>query len=285
MNAQLRRIALVALAVITAGVLTTVGAASPSASSATARTYSDLIGDVRGAPDVGDSNFVSNDNSYVFIAMDIKDRGDFQAGDTYRIYLDTDGNPATGSIAAPGVPAGAEAAINVLEFDSQLLQWNGSAFAPASAEGVFTLWFDGPTLLLDLGDLGAGQNLNVVFVTSNGTDFDYAPDSGAWAYTVAPLQLTAGPLTVSPARAGKPLTARMTVTESEFDSAQREGQITCRAKVGGSALRGKGSFAGEHTGCFWRIPKTAAGKKLSGSVALRYQGVVAQRSFSVRVKK
>ena len=307
MNAQLRRIALFALALLVVGVLTTAGAASagsghngacqapqsaPSvlaaASTGTAlRTYDDFIEDVQTAPDICGSNLVTNDNIDLLIAMHIHDRDDFAPADAYSIYLDTDANPATGTIAAPGVPAGAEALIQIFDEESKLLRWNGSAFEQVpTQEPVFTIWIPtmGPIAILDRADLGDVQNINLVFVTSNGVDYDYAPDTGAWPYTVAPLQLTPGPLSLSPARAGKPLTAGMEVTESAFGDPLDDGTITCRAKVGGRSLAGRGKFANDRVACSWRVPKTARGKRLGGSVAVEFEGVVAKRSFNVRVK-
>ena len=75
----------------------------------------------------------------------------------------------------------------------------------------------------------------------------------------------------------------MEVVRSDFEIPLDEGIITCAAKVGGKTLAGRGAFASERVGCMWRVPKTARGKRLRGSVMVTFQGVTAKRSFNVRV--
>src|SRR5262245_42539745 len=95
-------------------------------------SYDDYIEDVVTAPDICAANIVTNDNlGNVAIGLHIHDRDGFAAGDGYRLALDTDMNAATGSIASPGVPAGAEYEIEIGDEASTLVHWNGTAFEPA----------------------------------------------------------------------------------------------------------------------------------------------------------
>jgi hypothetical protein len=76
----------------------------------------------------------------------------------------------------------------------------------------------------------------------------------------------------------------MTVVRSDLDSALTEGTITCAAKLGGKALKGRGSFAGSRVTCTWRLPKNARRKRITGSVAVSFQGVEAKRAFAAAVR-
>jgi hypothetical protein len=268
---------------------TALSAASPSSAAykSAVHSYDDYIEDVVSAPDICSSNIVTNDNLTVTMAVHAHDRSSFSSADGYRIYVDADSNPATGSGVVPGDPAGAEYLIDVLDESSSLRQWSGTSFDPVPTQSpIMTFWLDGygPVLQLARKDLGDVRAFTFVIVTSNGADRDLAPDSGSWTYTVSELALAPGRLAVGQAKAGKPLVASMPVTRSDFDLALEEGKITCSAQIGGKRLAGKGRFADERVGCAWRIPQTARGKRVSGSVAVTFQGVTAKRSFNVRVR-
>jgi hypothetical protein len=250
-------------------------------------SYDDYIEDVMAAPDICAANIVTNDNQVITIGMHAHDRTAFAEGDAYSVYLDTDSNAATGTTPESGVPAGAEYAIDITDQASTLRHWNGTAFDPISTQTpIVTEWVDGygPALEIARADLGDPQSFSLVYVTTNGVDHDLAPDTGMWPYTVSPFALTASRVVVATPRAGKVLVAGMEVTRSDFDIALDEGTITCRAKLVGKNLAGRGLFAGDLVACGWRIPKNARGKRVAGTVSVTFQGVTAKRSFNVRVR-
>jgi hypothetical protein len=256
------------------------------ARASTPHTYDDYIEDVRSAPDICQLNAVTNDNIAITFGMHVHDRSAFVAGDGYGIFLDTDSNAATGSGPGSGAPAGTEYAIEILDGSSDLRHWNGSLFEVVTpSTPILTKWIDGygPVLQIVRTDLGDVQSLKFVFMTSNAEDHDLAPDAGTWSYTLSPLTLEAGPLSVGPAKAGRRFAARMVVSRSDLDGALDEGAIQCAANVGGKRLAGRGAFADEHVGCTWRLPTQARGKRLVGGVAVTFQGVMARRAFNVRV--
>jgi hypothetical protein len=252
-------------------------------------SYDDHIEDVVSAPDVCAMNFVTNDNEgTITMALHIHDRSRFSAGDSYRVFFDTDSNAATGSLAAHGIPAGAEFELELVPTGpGNLRRWNGAASEPVVTQApIFSEWIDGwgPVLVLNRRDLADAQAFRFVFVTANGADVDLAPDFDMWAYELSPLRLTAGPLKLGPASAGTRFVALMSVERSDFEIALDEGRIGCAARVAGKSLAGRGSFVAERVACSWRIPATARAKRLSGRVSVTYQGVTAARSFSVRVR-
>ena len=249
--------------------------------------YDDNILDVRSAPDICMSNLVTNDNLVFTMAIHIHDRTAFAAGDAYRVALDTDSNPATGAPASAGPEVGAEYVVDLAEPVSTLGAWNGSAFVPVAPQPeIPTVWLPGygPLLQFARSALGNPQAVTLVLKTTSADDLDLAPDSGSWSYAVTPLALTAGKLTVGPARAGQPLAASMEVLRSDFDMALDQGAISCKASVAGKQLAGRGRFARELVGCTWRLPQNARGKLVRGTVSVTFQGVTARRSFALRAR-
>jgi hypothetical protein len=264
-----------------------VGGASPTSSnrSSAVHGYDDYIEDVAGAPDICAQNAVTNDNVSLTMGIHVHDRSAFSADDAYRIYLDTDSNPSTGSTTTDE-PAGAELLVEVLDDASILRRWTGTAYEDVSPQpSIPTVWISGYGPLFDIQreDLGGVEGFTFVIVTTNGADHDLAPDSGSWKYTLSALELTAGPLHMGRAQAGKPFVAAMTVVRSDLELELEEGTIACPAKAGAKRLAGKGRFAGVLLVCTWRVPKNARGKRLGGSVAVTFQGVTAKRSFNVKV--
>lgn len=255
-------------------------AAAPSA-------FDDYIEDVVTAPDICAANLVTNDNVAFTLGVHVHDRSAFAAGDAYRIHLDTDSNAATGSVAEAGPLAGTDFVIDVAAESSVLSAWNGSTYAAVVPQpDVPTVWVDeyGPAISVPRAALGDPQAFNLALTTGNAADHDFAPDSGWWSYIVTPLRLTAGRLALSQARAGRPFVAAMDVERSDFEIALTEGTIACRASLAGKKLTGRGLFADEHVACVWRLSKTSAGKRLTGTVSVTFQGVTARRTFGLRVK-
>ncbi len=274
-----------AIAISTLAATASVTLATPARRSAL-HSYDDKVGDVVTAPDVSGSNVVTNDNFVLTIGMHIRGRSSFLERDVYGIFFDTDSNAATGTDALSGAPLGAEYSIEIAHGKTWLLRWHGSSFDPLTPRiPIATVWLDGlgPALQVARTDLGNPQSFKFAFVTASG-DYDLAPDTGTWSYELSPFMLTAGRLSVGQARAGKPVVSSMSVERSDFELALSRGAIGCAARIGRKALPGRGAFLRDRTSCTWRLPARSAGKRLAGSVQVTYQGVTAERAFSVRVR-
>jgi hypothetical protein len=243
-------------------------------------SYDDPIEDSGNAPDFCGGEAVTNDNQTIMIGIHAHNRSGFVPGDSYGIYLDTDMNAATG-----GGEIGAEYEITLDESGARLEQWNGTSFQPTSTMTLPMQWADGygPVLAVDRAAVGNPSGFRLVMVSANGSDSDRAPDVGTWSYTVTALRLQAKPLSHGPAVAGKAFVARMVVMRNDFDAPLDEGTIRCAAKLGAASIVGTGRFAHDRVVCAWRLPSAARGKRLAGSVAVTFQGVQANRSFSVTV--
>ena len=96
-----------------------------------------------------------------------------------------------------------------------------------------------------------------------------------------PVTLVAGKVTFSSPRAGKLLTATMTVTSG---GKAVSGTVGCPGKLAGRPLRvvRHGTVRSRAT-CAWAVPATAHGKRFTGSIAVIYELARISRSFSARV--
>jgi hypothetical protein len=245
------------------------------------KTYDDAIEDSGDAPDFCASELVTNDNQTVTIGIHAHNRSAVLAGDSYGVYLDTDLNPSTG-----GGGVGAEYEFTIDGTGAQLERWDGTSFVASGEPRLPTAWIPdyGPLLSLPRTMIGDAKGFNFVFVSANGTDTDRAPDSGSWAYSVTPFALKVKSISIGPARAGKPFTARVLVMRSDFDVPVSEGKIGCSGNVAGRSYAGKSKFAGDRVACTWRLPKQARGRRFAGRVSVTLEGILAKRSFSLRVR-
>jgi hypothetical protein len=240
--------------------------------------FHDSIEDTRG-PDICGDNMVTNDNeNTVTFGLHIHNRGDFAPSEAYGVFLDTDLNQSTGG-------AGAEYRVRLTREATILGKWDGTRFAElATLEPATWKRGFGPVFRLNTKDVDGVRTFNFVFFSTDGFNGDLAPNRGAWSYQLAPLELGVRGLTAGRARAGRLFNAQMTVVRSDLGELLADGTIACGASLGSKSLTGAGRFAAGRIVCTWRLPKSARGKRFSGSIAVTYQGVEAKRSFATKVR-
>jgi hypothetical protein len=164
-----------------------------------------------------------------------------------------------------------------------------------------TLVFSELSISINAAELGNTSRFNfgVSVVTGITTDqsgnfdfsnaqADFAPDlgHGFWNYTVrlAPLRLLARSFSITrPVRAGRTLTARLVATRSDTGAVVSGGRVVCTAVVGGRRIAGRGRFVGREARCVWRIPANARGSRISGSIAVVFEGRRVTRRFSAPI--
>jgi PKD repeat protein len=100
----------------------------------------------------------------------------------------------------------------------------------------------------------------------------------------AKLRLTASRPTVGKAVAGKSFKVLFTVKNAQTGKGVK-GQVSCTGRLAGKPLAASShsSTAVGKASCSWRLPKTAHGKRFTGSISESYKGVKVSRSFSVKV--
>lgn len=287
MNASLgpQRLLAVAAVALAAAVPAGAGIAGSSRVSAAPTTYSDPAGDANGAPDITGVD-VSNDNAgTITMRISVPDRPQLGVEDALLLWIDADRNDLTGRF-------GDEYRLLRFAFGAVLERWNGSAWESYAPPSVVLRWETGQLVFAVKGsDLGIAEafDFDLGSVTFAGDDpdawpFDNAPDFGSWTYTIL-VAPTAGPSVLRPAnpKAGGLLSVavRVTANGKPVDA----GTVKCGATLGGKRLAASGSgLSGGVAGCTWRLPRTAAGKTLRGSVTVTTAGGTASRTFSAKVR-
>jgi hypothetical protein len=213
--------------------------------------------------------------------------------------VDSDQNAATGDPQSLG-------ADYVIELDPGaigMFQWNGSDYAPAPSQtSLIFAYANGATIHVSAADLGKTKGFRFAVIAASGVttdaagnlDFtnihrDAAPDSGHgfFSYSVLTklvLSVTAFTTSPKPAKAGRPFSASLAANENDTAGPVQSGTVACGATI---AL--KRIVAASHVltngvaSCVWRIPKTAKGKTIRGTVTLTVQGVQVTRPFSAKI--
>ena len=119
---------------------------------------------------------------------------------------------------------------------------------------------------------------------------DDAPNGElVWDYTLSvapPLTLTAGTPTGNPAkpRAGRAFVLSVPVRRSDTAGPLTSGGVvSCKATVGGKAVKASGRFGAGKPQCVLRVPATAKGKMLRGSLKVTFKDKTVTKAFAFRV--
>lgn len=294
---------LMAAALCLAGVTGAAGTAS----------FVDKAADGGAAPDVTTVTVSNDDQGLVTFRVTVANRTALGADDVIAIPLATDDADIFRGLREDGVNY-----ILVLDGTNgpSLLQWNGIDMdevdpRPASvsgsfADGVATLTARQEDLAPGFPDLSVPVQLSfyVLGIAFSGSDVvaqDEAPDgSELWSYRLSqPLRVIVTNFDADKTiKAGKTLIALMGAAHGDTGAAVTAGRITCRARLGSKTLAGKGRFVtvrvespttgrsvlSASAACSWKVPKTAKGKIIRGSMTLAESGVSNTRSFSTRVR-
>ncbi len=118
---------------------------------------------------------------------------------------------------------------------------------------------------------------------------DSAPDTGHGFFdyqvlTKLILSVTAFRTSPKPARAGRPFSASLAANENDTAGPVKAGTAACTATIAFKRIAAVTHVvANGVASCVWRIPASAKGKVLRGTIALTVQGVKVTRTFSSRV--
>jgi hypothetical protein len=290
-----RSACLVAVAVV-AVVIATPSAAHPAKRVADSATFADPV-DNGGNPDITQLT-VSNDNAGVLtIAIAISNRSEFAADEFASVFLDTDSDTRTGdlngmdygfsmgSAAGPGIAA---------RWTGAGTGFGGSGWTTIVGSRTFVAsWAGGPRFTISQSELGNTPRISFYAIAGrvNTPPQDDAPDNGLWEYELdIPLLFKSFALVPKVPRAGKELMAKLLVRTNTSEPQP----VRCLGRLGSKTLRGRGGWLSiESTEspireaeltCFWKIPRTAKGKRFSGSISATNDGVTVTRTFLSRVR-
>lgn len=263
-------------------------------------TFPDSTGEDAAAPDVTNVVVSNDDAGALTFVLNISNRPALTPDMFALIFVDADQNANTGDVDS----LGAEYVIELDPGSVILYQWNGSDFVTAASQASLTYAYTttGATIRIRAADLGNTKAFKFGTLVASGVatdaqgqpDFtnihrDYAPDlgHGFFSYQVLTrLILTVTAFTVSPkpAKSGRPFSVSLAANQNDTSGPVQRGAATCAATI---AL--KRIVAVTHTvangvaSCVWRIPKTAKGKTIRGTITLTVQGVQVSRPFSSRI--
>jgi hypothetical protein len=265
-----------------------------------AQTFPDSTGEDANAPDITGIDVSNDDNGAITFHIKISNRPALTSDMLVLVFLDTDQNPSTGSANS----LGADYLVDLESGGVFLLKWDGTTYNDAPSQTSLTYSYDatGATVRVAARDLGATKGFNFgveatsgIVIDANGDpDFtnshdDLAPDPGHgfFSYTVISkltLKQIAFTTTPKPAKSGARFTATLAATESDTAGPVTKATVTCDAEIKGARLRATHSLANGVASCFWKLPKTAKGKRLVVKMTITVQGTTLTKSFTTSIK-
>jgi hypothetical protein len=264
-------------------------------------TYQDSAGEDPQGPDITSTTVSNDDTGLITFHVAISNRPALTPDMLVELDFDTDNSSSTGD--SKQVVPGTDYIIQLVTGTVNLYKWSGSDF-PATTAPSLTYAYDatGATIRINAADLGNTRTLNFAGLAVSGltTDAngdlnlanahaDLTPDSGHGTFTYQvriTVSLKATAFTTSPktVRAGGSFSVGLAATESDTGGPVAEGTVTCTARVGDTALRVKSKrLVNGVAVCVWVAPRTAKGKRVTGSVTLTAKGATLSKSFAVRV--
>jgi hypothetical protein len=270
------------------------------AGASNSQTFADSTGENPAAPDVTSIVLSNDDAGLITFQTNVSNRPALTPDMLFWVFLDTDDNSATGDTVANG----ADYVIQLVSGFVDLFKWNGSDFVATTSEStlVYSYPSTGPTIKVNASELGGVKAFNFSVLAISGVAFDssgqpdlsrssadLAPDPGHGMYayklsTAVKLNVVSFRVAPTPAKAGKSFAATIGATESDTNGPIEKGTVSCRATLGGRPFAGVGGgIVNGLAICQWKLPKTAKGKRLSGTVSVTVQGATVTRTFAVRV--
>jgi hypothetical protein len=266
------------------------------------QTYQDSVGENPNAPDITTINVANDDAGNITFKIDIANRPQLTSDMLMFVFLDTDGKTTTGD----PTEFGADYAIQLQMGAVDLFKWSDSAKNYVSAPSQTSLSYSydttGATIHINATDLAGTKAFDFQVVVLSGIttdaqgnqDFsqaqsDAAPDPGHGAYsyqvlTKLELTRTAFTTTPTPALAGSRLAASLSVDENDTGEPISSGTISCAATIGKARLTATHTLTNGVATCFWKVPKTAKGKTVHGTVTVTVRGVSLKKTFSAPVR-
>ncbi|TML14818.1 MAG: hypothetical protein E6G33_09750 [Actinobacteria bacterium] len=279
----------------------------PTRASAGSSSFSDPTGDAGVAPDISSVTVSNDDQGLITFRITVPNRSSLGPDDAVAVPLGTDDPDLANGWRSDGVNF-------VLVLDAtgvSLLVWDGEDMVtldppPGSVTGSFNDGVGTVTVLQE--DLAPGfpdmsvpielrfYALGIAFKGNDVLAQDDAPDGdGIWNYRLAEARR----VVLTSFNVTQTVKPGATLIVTDTGAAVASGKISCRARLGSKALKGKARFftvilTSPATGravrspnatCSFKVPKQKSkGKTIRGSMSLRESGVTLSRSFTTRVR-
>ena len=261
-----------------------------SAYSGTATTtFPDPANDYDAAPDVTSIKVSDAKNGWIRFALTTPNYTTLPVESAVVLTIDSDDNARTGD-------AGAEVRVNTLGGEISLERWDGHArtWVPDELPTRAHLTNSGHLVTIDLhvSELGSTRRLGFSILTADVNTaiqavlaVDFSPDNRSYfhysfAYKPA-LALVATRLFGTPSHphAGKPFAVNLTVRRSDTNRLVTAGSVGCRVVVGKSRLPARGTIVGGGGRCAFRVPATARGSVIRGTITVHSGGKAVAKNF------
>jgi hypothetical protein len=286
---------------------------APARAKAGSSSFTDPTGDAGVAPDITSVTVSNDDHGLITFRVTVPNRSSLGPDDAIAVPLGTDDPDLVNGWRSDGVNF-----VLVLEASGpSLLAWDGVELVtldppPGSLTGSFGSGVGTVGVLQE--DLAPGfpdmsvpieltfYTLGIAFTGNDVLAQDDAPDGdGAWRYRlVEPRRVVLTSFSAGKTvKAGATLTVSMGAAHTDTGTAVTAGKISCTARLGSRALKGRARFftivlTSPATGrtvrspkatCSFTVPKQKSrGKTIRGSMSLRESGVTLNGSFTTRVR-
>jgi hypothetical protein len=254
-----------------------------------AATFSDPPNDHDAAPDVTSVRVSDAKSGWIRFVVATPNYATLPVESAIVLTIDADDNQRTGD-------TGAEVRLNTLGGEISLDRWDGRAKTwvaddlptrarYASSRNVVTID-------LHVSELGGTRRFGFSLLTADVNSaiqevlaVDFSPDNRSFFhYALAnkpALMLVPTRLFANPGRpqAGKPFAVNLTVRRSDTHRLVTAGSVGCRVLVGTSPLAATGSIVGGGGRCAFRVPTTAKGSVLRGTITVHSGGKAVAKAF------
>lgn len=251
---------LIRRALLTFAFLAAFALAAPAAAHATQSvSVSDPSRDAGAAPDITRIEVADDVPGAFTFTIELATMRDLQADGFLVVFLDTDRNDTTGR-------NGAEFYVAARPNGVQLARWNGTAWEPVG-DANLQLRLTGTGIQFVLAEALIGTSRFDAYAGAtrdSSNSVDTAPDSGVFSFP-ARINRFLIPAEILFPRAGGVLDARRVQPELSTGEFVRVA-LSCRLTYRGRALK---PLAG---GCRWKLSKALKNKRLTLTIAARYNG-------------
>jgi hypothetical protein len=289
-----RRVTVFGLVLAAAAALALGGSAAIAGNS---QTFADSTGEDPAAPDITSVAVSNDDAGIVSFQINVANRPALTPDMLFLVFVDS--IPGEGDRES----FGADYLIQLEPAGVAVFKWNGSDYLFQSTPSLtYTYGSSGPTIKLHVSGLGNGRALNLVVLAYAGLTVDasgnlsaenahsdLAPDRGRGTYaysvkvtvTLKPAGFTTSP---TPARAGRPFSVGLAVTQSDTGKFVQQADVTCAATVGGKRVTVMSRrLVNGVAACSWKLPPASRGKTIRGTITVAASGAQLKRSFSARI--
>lgn len=257
-------------------------------------SFPDPRGDQDAAPDITSVRVTDAKDGWISFAISTPNYATLPGEAVLVVAIDSDNRVGTGENGSEALITTFGGEIRLERWDTRKEEWvedaRPSRIRLRNSANVVTIDIHGSELgstarfgfAVTAADLSLGAD-NVLGI-------DVAPEGAAfWKYTVVnrpALVLTKTQLFVTPAqpRAGRPFTVSLGVRRSDTGSGIATGRVGCSGRLDGKRIVGRGSVLGGRARCTFLLPKSAAGRRLSGTISVHVDGKSVAANFAYAVR-